>query len=339
MRAVFEWFTDEARLASSPLYERLSQAVAADEDLLRLAAEGHTTAQRPNLLFAAVHELLLAGERPPLAAWYASVSRDARAVDDAELPAAFKDFALAHYERIADRIGTRMVQTNEVARCSVIVPCLVWIERHAAHGRPLAIVDLGSSAGLNLLFDRWAYRWSNGAMLGDEASAPLTLECEVRGEADPPVDAVDVAWRRGHDLYPIDPRDPEQVLWMRALVWPEHRARDERLSTALAVAAEDPPPVVRADALASIGDIVREVPDEHLPVVTHSMFLGHVGKENRKRFIEKTMPAVANERRDLAWLSMDGRHAYCVTWHDGERTDTVLADWHPHGEWIEWSDA
>ena len=152
----FERFAREEVRDSSPLYRRLASGVSVDPDLIALA--GHAPAgPTPNLFLAAVHYLLLRGVPHRLAAFYPTVSGSA-AINVDPFPD-FRDFCLQHADRIRDLLSTRKVQTNEVRRCGILLPAFNHIASRGP-GRPLALVEVGTSAGLLLSWDRYEYAYS-----------------------------------------------------------------------------------------------------------------------------------------------------------------------------------
>lgn len=187
-------------------YERLSFAVADDDEILALLANLPAPKRQPNLLFAVVR--LLGGP-----------------VED---PVAFRAYVLANWPQIGAEMRARATQTNEAGRCAVLLPVL------AALPQPLALLEVGASANLCLYPDRYGYRY--GMHVVD--SGPPILDCELRGVA-PPVRLPEVIWRAGLDLNPLDVSNPADVAWLDALIWPEHAHRRTRLRAAIAVAAAD----------------------------------------------------------------------------------------------------
>jgi hypothetical protein len=197
----------------------------------------------PNLLFAAVH-LLLAGEPEkgdPLARYYPSLAEPAEPPADA-FPA-FRQFCLGHADAIAEILGRRSVNTNEVGRCAVVRLGYAEIARMLSAAR-FALVEIGASAGLNLFWDNYRYEYERGSeqdrvTAGDPAS-PMRIPCAIRGAAAPlyPEDpfSKQVVRRVGIDLDPIGLDNPDDGAWLRALVWPEQRERALRLDHAIAIA-------------------------------------------------------------------------------------------------------
>src|SRR5690606_29639048 len=163
-----------------PLYRRICEAAADDHEVADRLLLSPEPAQRiPNLLLAAVHDVVLAADADPdvvaLSAWYGSVTDDPRSVaEGADDPwPYFRRVALGH-DAVAHRLRTGATQTNEVGRCATVLLALVG---PMAEGRPLGLVEIGASAGLNLLLDSYGYRYTrNGAAgAGGVTVAPESL--------------------------------------------------------------------------------------------------------------------------------------------------------------------
>lgn len=301
-----EFATREAR-GVSPAYERLSLAVSRDDELLALLAALPPARRQPNLLFGVVR--LLGGP-----------------VDD---PAAFRDFALANWPAIGAELRTRATQTNEPGRCAVLLPVL------AALPQPLALLEVGASAGLCLYPDRYAYRYNDHALgTGDTA-----FGCAATGVA-PPDRLPEVVWRAGLDLNPLRVTEAADVAWLDALVWPEHTHRRARLRTAAAVAAADPPLLVRGDLVDDLPALAARAPAGATLVVFHTSVLYQVPAPRRAAFVDavRRLPGhwISNESPEVLphdalpeppdgalynVLALDGRplawtrsHGHAMTW-------------------------
>lgn len=324
----FRWFADETLRLGSPLWHRVSLLVAEEPRLLQMANEARPGVQQPNMVMAAFHYLLLDSPTPPR-----------------ELIAAMSDsavvaFLLGHEDEVRSLIRERLVQTNEVRRCSLFLPAFASVAKSV--GRPLALVEVGSSAGLLLNFDPYRYVYEPGPTLGPPDA--LTLTCEVRGDVAPPFedDGLSVASRVGIDLSPVRIDSAEDVKWLRALIWPEHAERQERLNAALAITAEHPPDLRAGDAFELLPEVVSAIPDDVTPVVFHCMTLAHMNRPQRERFPDMLAELAAERGGDLAWLGCEytdtdslqlGRFA-----PDGALTARKLANINPHGAWLEWVD-
>ncbi len=217
--AYAEFAAREAR-GVSPVYERLSAAVSRDEEILARLARLPPAKRQPNLLFGVVRYL-------------------GGPVED---PVAFRDYTVANWPAVEAQLRTRATQTNEAGRCAVLLPVL------AALPQPLALLEVGASAGLCLYPDRYSYRYGDQVI----GSGEPVLDCAATGVA-PPAGVPRVVWRAGLDLNPLDVTDPADVAWLDALVWPEHAHRRARLRAAARVAAADPPLLVP-------GDLVDDLP-------------------------------------------------------------------------------
>ncbi|TYB95597.1 DUF2332 domain-containing protein [Micromonospora sp. WP24] len=259
----------------SRAYERLALAVSADDELLDLLGTLPPAKRQPNLLFGVVR--LLGGP-----------------VGD---PAAFHDFTVTHWPAVEAELRVRATQTNEAGRCAVLLPLL------AALPQPLALLEVGASAGLCLYPDRYAYRYGD-RRLG--AGEPV-LECAADGPV-PLTRLPEVVWRAGLDLNPLDVTDPADVAWLDALIWPEHAHRRERLRAAAAVATAEPPLLVRGDLVDDLPALAAEAPAGATLVVFHTSVLYQVPRPRRDAFVDlvRGLPGhwISNEAPDV--LPYDG---------------------------------
>jgi hypothetical protein len=223
----------------APLYAHLASRIASDRELLAIAAHASPGQSQPDLMLAAVHYLLARQPGSPLARYYPTLTSDP-VPPGAAFPE-FRSFCLAHRDELSALTGSRLVQTNEVRRCSYLLPAGTLAARLAAPA-PLALIEAGASAGLNLGLDGYAYDYDTGTIAGDPRSQ-LTLQCELRGGTPPPLarPAPDIAWRAGIDLNPLDPLDPDDAAWLRTRVWADHPGRARLLDRALRAAAARPP--------------------------------------------------------------------------------------------------
>lgn len=245
-----EFAVREAR-GVSPIYERLSLALSADETILALLGTVPPPKRQPNLLFGVVR--LLDGP-----------------VDD---PAAFHTFTTENWPTIEAELRTRATQTNEAGRCALLLPVL------AAMPQPLALVEVGAAAGLGLYPDRYTYRYGEREV----GSRGPILDCALTGTA-PPARLPEVIWRAGLDLNPLDVTDPRDLRWLEALIWPEHQHRRDRLREAAAIVAADPPTLVRGDLVDDLPSLVTRAPPEATLVLFHTSVLYQVPASRRVVF-------------------------------------------------------
>lgn len=345
----------------SPLYERLARALADDDEALALVASLRPAreipvGQLPVRLFACVHELTLAEPDLELAERYrGAAGGDGTGPDPWP---AFRSLLFARPDDLAELLGRRAIQTNEVGRTSALVPALTDVQRRFGE-RPLSLVEIGPSAGLNLLADRYRVAYSDGRTTGPPDAA-LTLRCQVLGPTAPPLPTagvpLDIAARFGIDTAPIDVTDPEACRWLEACVWPDVADRAERLRTAIAIARTEPPTLWRGDALDLLGPTIDQVPADSVAVVVSTWVLAYLAPADRLRVHDQL--AELARSRDVALVTAEypkvtpwvpapkrapaveeGKAATLVglaAWQDGTETATPLAWMHAHGLWIDW---
>jgi hypothetical protein len=324
----------EESLADSPLYLRLGSVVVGDPYLLDLAAHA-PTGQPPLLpLFAAVHYLLLAGSDHPLAGYYPSVGGGS--APDEEVGAAFSDFCRRNRSELTDLVSRRLVQTNEVARAAVLVLGLTAV---AARGeRPVAVIEVGASAGLLLRWDRYRYEYGPAGAVGD-AGSPVRISCVPRGPTPPPVPAEmpEASWRAGVDLDPVDLSDPLAARWLEAQVWPDQNLRRVRLLAAIELARSHPVDLIAGDAVAELPGLTSRCPPEAAVCVVHSMTLNQFSPEARQD-LERVLGSARRPvlRISMEWIGTPRPLLSIIEYDRGRRAVTDLAEYHHHGDWIAW---
>jgi hypothetical protein len=236
-------------------------------------------------------------------------------------------------------LSRQSVQTNEVQRSWILLPCFLEIARRTG-SETLDLIELGSSAGLNLVWDRYGYRYVQGTW-GDP-DAELVLSGEERRLV--PDDLLrltpTVRHRRGIDLSPLDVTRPDHALLLKSFVWADQQARLERLDQAIETLRSDPPQLEQ-------GDVVKRLPkllDERLPgaitVVFQTAVRGYLSQKDWKRMLgvldeaggkfplallSVSRPAAGEDRYWGVWLRL---------WPDGEKH--LLAHAGFHGQWVEW---
>ncbi|MEY9874237.1 hypothetical protein ABH931_003731 [Streptacidiphilus sp. MAP12-33] len=277
-------FTAPGEFTTSPLYRSLSATVAGNEALIDLAASGRPGQYPTFLFFGAVHHLLLTGVQDPLGAFFPSVvgpGGEVRAAEDAG--PALVAFCGRYEAELRTVIAGRLVQTNQVQRSLGLRFGLAAIASELGD-RPVHLIEVGASAGLNLRFDRYGYRLG-GRSFGD-AGSPVQLEAELLGEGVlPDLDVLPaLASVRGVDLNPVDVRDAEDRAWLKALVWPENHDQRLLLSAALDLVAADPPQILGGDAIDVLPALAASLPAGEPRVVFHSATRMHVPADRLAAF-------------------------------------------------------
>ncbi|MCE7481754.1 DUF2332 domain-containing protein [Microbacterium profundi] len=301
----------------SPLYEEWALGVERDAAAQEVLARIPATHRQPPLVFAVTRML-----GAPLAGFDR-----------------WRTFLLAHADEIVAECAARRVQTNEPLRLAPLLPVLSEIDG------PIALLEIGASAGLCLFPDRYSYRFvdSSGALRAaldpDDGASPVSLVSEVRGEM-PPVRMPQIIWRAGIDLDPLDARDPRDRAWLRGLVWPGETGREDRITAALDIAAAEPPLLVRGDAGANIESVAASAPRDATLVITTPGVLAHIPWAERQALIAKVQALPAR------WITIDAPSLHDA-WHPPVDADTwpdfvvaldggVRAAADPLGRWWEW---
>lgn len=259
----------------SPCFEEWARGVADDPEVLAWLGTLPTIKRQPNLVFAA-------------ARWHGAPAPGPYA--------ALRRVLLEQEPDVRATVMARATQTNEVGRLATLVPVLALVEG------PLALVEVGASAGLCLFPDRYDYEWpplgglrgSGGPVLTAQAGGPLPL----------PVRHPEVTWRAGIDLNPLDVSDPDATAWLENLVWPEQDERRERLRAAVGVARQDPPMLVRGDLLDRLPDLLEQAAPHGTPVVLHSAVVAYLDAPDRRRFHVLMTDLVTAGR--CRWISNEG---------------------------------
>jgi len=339
LAATFRHFAARRCGDYAPLYARLGTGIAGDPSLLAIAANAAPGQSPPDLMLAAVHYLLAREPDHPLARHYPTLTCVPATGDPLPL---FREFCLQRHDQVARLVATRRVQTNEVRRCCYLLPAIM-LAGQLAHPRPLALIEAGASAGLNLGLDRYSYDYGTGQVVGDRES-PLILRCSLRGQIRPPLalPVPAIAWRAGIDLNPLDITNPDDAAWLRALVWADHRERALLLDDALRSAASRPAvPLHAGDAATQLPILVGAAPPDAAVCVFHTAFLAHFPRLDRDRF--EHLLAVVSTGRTVYWVQAEPRHdpaeprLRLTVCEDGRvREEWPLGRYQPHGAWLEW---
>ena len=357
LRDLFLFLAEHDFAGYSPTYERIARQMAASPELLRfvdLAAQSNSRRGRvPVLFLAALHDLALSEPDSALG----------RLLDGdptVDVSSALEEAIANGGEALITTMHTRSVQTNEVGRSAAIAAGLSSVD---TGGRPVALIELGPSAGLNLFVDRWHVDYlRDGTVVTSigPADSPVRLQCELRGPDTPRLtDLPRIAIRTGVDPSPIDASDPVQARWLRACVWPDLPERSERLAAALRVVGAEPPPLVRGDAVTDLAPLVASIDPGFHPVVLSTWAMAYISAEGRAAVIAG-LDAIGTER-DLSVLTLeeprftehlgptepfvrrydeegDGTPTLLGLrdWRGGMVTSTPLAMCHPHVRWMAW---
>ena len=303
----------------SDVYEAWASGVERDDRAALLLSRIPATRRQPPLVFAITR--LLGAPLGPFVPW-------ARWLE-------------AHIDAVVAESAQRGLQTNEPLRCAALLPALATIDG------PLALLELGASAGLCLYPDRYSYRYSgerDAALDPVDGPSPVVLESELRGPraGDTPLRMPEIVWRAGVDLAPLDATDAADRRFLTTLVWPGETGRAQRIDAALDIVAADPPRIVRGDVAdpGVMDPLIASAPADATLVITTPGVLPYVPRARRERLVESLTRGAA------VWITIDPPSLHGA-WHtavDGEqwrgfvlaRDARPLADVDPLGGFVEW---
>jgi hypothetical protein len=293
----------------SPTYERLALFVADSPLLLDFLGQLPTDKRQPNLLFAAARYVL-----------------GTPADTDTLL-----DLVAQRGPELADLMRSRRTQTNEAARCAVLLPALAMLPE------PLALLEVGAAAGLTLLPDCFSYEYGGRSVRGRDPLAP-TIACQLSGSPPLKEETPTVSWRAGLDLNPLDVNNDDDLDWLACLIWPEHIERLHRLYAAAAAVRRAGPQLHQGDLLDDLEEVAAGAPSATTLVVYHTAVLAYVDETKRAAF------ATAVAQLGATWISNEAPGI--VPGVKSDRDDggfllvrngrELLGYADPHGRWLHW---
>jgi hypothetical protein len=312
----YQRFADIEAQGSSPLYETLARHVAKSHQLLTFLAALPEEKRQPNLLFAAVRHV-------------------------AGLQTNADEFERALFENedaVRQTMLRRSTQTNEPARCAVLLPLLARIKG------PIALIEVGASAGLCLLPDKYAYAYAQTSIAPSDCDKSTTPQfvCEASANTPIPTRLPNIVWCRGLDLNPLDLKNDDDVAWLKTLIWPEHKERAKNLELAIQTAKRHSPHVVKGNLLTDLTELANQAPKDATLIIFHTAVLSYIAEqEDRENFA-----ASAQQLSDY-WISNEAARVFsCIDAPKRKTADakdfllsinTVPTAWtHPHGKSISW---
>lgn len=298
----------------SPLYEQWALHVAGSTDAIAFLQDLPVDKQQPNLLFAAFRH----------------------AVGTPTSTAQFDAGLRQHGAAVRAVMLARSTQTNEPGRCAVLMPALASI------AGKIALIEVGASAGLCLLMDKYGYDWGFQRLVpGSDGSDYPVFPCDVTGPAPLPRTYPEIVWRAGLDLSPIDVDCENDKKWLEDLVWPGDGPRLARLQSALRICKRESPQIVQGDLRRDLPSLIEQAPADATVVVYHSAVLNYVAEPAQRHEFARGMQAsrcvwVSNESPLVfpQFLPADvqqpsGMFLLCIDGHAVAWTD-------PHGAALLW---
>jgi hypothetical protein len=285
----------------------------------------------PIRLAGAFHALVLSGSRPDLAQCYPS---HAQATDTVALRVAIGKAIDEEQPHIARYLG-HPPQTNETLRSAVLLGGFMTVTQE--FGLPLRMLEIGASAGLNVIWDKYRYRL--GASDIGPAASPVLLETKWHGPL-PGLLMPQVLSRAACDQRPVELTDPAQQLRLRSYVWADQQARSARLEAAIALALAENVEVEKADAAEWLARQLAQPVEAAVTVIYHSVMWQYLLPATQQRLRE--LMALAGQAAPLAWLRFEPANGpgpfelRLTRWQAGIRDEQLLATAHPHGASVHW---
>lgn len=318
---------------SSDLYEFLSHKIANDEDLLELCLNAKAGQPVPNLFLSAVHFLLLNGKNHSLKEYYQSI------VEHPQNPQKsfdhFKDFCRLYREDIISLISRKLVQTNEVRRCAYLYPSFCCIYEMVK--KPLALIEIGTSAGLQLLWDQYKYSYGSDGIYGNNQST-VHIQSEIISKKKPLLfkNSPPVAFSRGIDLHISHLGDEEDFMWLKSLIWPEHHERRELFEKAAELLNRNDRSLIEGDGISLLTNIAEQAPDDAVICIFHTHVANQLEEEVKHTLINHIKRI--GKTRDVFHLynNMWDRNLHLDFMINGIETQQIIAEADGHGRWFKW---
>lgn len=268
---LYQRFADDEARGISPRYEAFARTVARHAGVHQFLLSLPVAKRQPNLLFASVrlhHGVAASGHE-------------------------FCEQLLDSADLIAATMRSRSTQTNEPARCAVLLPLLSSLPQ------PIALLELGASAGLCLYPDRYGYRYNGGDLLtADSAANRPVFDCKASPNTPIPACLPEVVWRAGVDLNPLDVTATDTLEWLRTLIWPEQQYRCDNLQRAVKLLRRTKPVLVQGDILHGVDELISDAPGDATLVIFHSAVLAYVADTVVRQAFAENMMA-----HDAVWIS------------------------------------
>lgn len=330
-KAFLQFAEKEAR-GSSRLYEYLCGEVVHDQELMTLIRDIPVSQPKPNLFFAAMHYLVKKYDSP-LRAYYASFSAYPLPAERSFLP--FREFALQHQEELRELFLTKLVQTNEVRRAAYLYPVMTDI--YESCGKPLALIEIGTSSGLLLGLDHYHYEYQNGPSI-HYAADTLTIHSENRGDTLPssiyqkPL----IHTRIGMDLHIIDLQKEEDLDWMLALIWPEHEERRRQFLQAKEINDSISKMFYEGNAVELLPRIIQSIAEECQIVIFHTHVANQFSSELKRQLID-TLQVISHERSLYhVYNNMYDTNTHQDYIENGIIQEIRVMATDGHGRWFDW---
>jgi len=337
LRDKFEDFANECKILFAPMYQYFSERVAGDEDLKSICLAVEKGQPVPNLFFAAIRFHLLTGFEHSLGDIYKKI-QNGQPVDYEYAYTQLHSFCIDNASLIRQTISEKLVQTNVPARCSYLMPAFSKMcERFNIVN--FHVVEIGASAGLNLLWDHYYYDYS--VETHGDPSSPVHIKSTFRGES--PLAGrshkYQVASRTGIDLNPINLSNAKDLLWLRSLVWPERIEEEKVLLSAVDYALNSNLYEVRkGNAISLLPKLLNDIPSQSNVCLFDTHVMNQISMGGRAELDQIIL--AGSKQRDIYRISVGGlsipAEIRLTVAKSGKTYQILMGYSDAHGLWSEW---
>ena len=308
--------------------------------MLRLCAFVKDGQPVPNAFLAAIHFFILKNKNAALSKYYPSVTGQKTPAIPFDL---FKSFVLQHQQEIVHLLQHRIVQTNVLTRCNYLLPVFSNILSEA--NGPATLIDIGSSAGLNLNFDRYEYYYDNKKVYGD---SPVKLHCQILAGKAPTITFFNYPLQKiGIDQHPIDLTNADDLTWLQALIWPDQTERFIQLKEALHASNLSDIKLIAGSTVADFKKVIESIDSNAVLILSATHVLYQFTDNLLLEFY--TFLDALGQTRDFYFLSAEATGAVqlkygiantavvLTTYKNRQKHETLIAETNGHGNWIKWT--
>lgn len=248
---------------------------------------------------------------------------------------------MANQSAIIELLQTRIVQTNALNRCAYLMPIISSLFEG---GTTINLIDIGTSAGLNLNFDLYAYTYNHQSQIGNST---VEVTSEIKAGKLPNINLqIKINQKTGIDQNPLDIRSPENALWLKALIWTDQQARFRRMENAIELAQNSKIVLKKGNSIADFASLIRATTNEQPLVVYHTHVLYQFTFEERTAFWDM-LDAIGKDK-DFYYIAAENArvlgHNYqqkgvlveLITYQNGQKSNRLVAMTNGHANWIKW---
>ncbi len=232
-------------------------------------------------------------------------------------------------------LKTRLVQTNEVRRCAYLYPAFCTVYEKVQ--KPLALIEIGTSAGLQLLWDKYSYSYGLNDIFGNEGSRH-NITAKITGENTPILHSTPppVSRRIGIDLNTINLNNDEEKLWLKTLIWTEHKERLSMFENAASYIKEYPLDLVEGDGISLLPEYAENIPEDSVICIFHTHVANQIPLEMKKHLLK--IIETIGKKRDVFHIynNIQDRCLHLDYYLDGIESQNTIAETDGHGRWFKW---